>query len=192
MSAERLRQAALIRFADQGYDVTTLADIASDVGIKPPSIYAHFRSKQALFQEVMEFSFANELEGAARILQRPEPVSTALKNYFYGTLHRFENDPNLRFWLRSIYLPPRELVQEIRENDKQFAASLEKLIARALCHSQYGLRNSPLPHETLAASFIGILRGLHAELLYCGNENSNKILSALWTIFHNSLAENAS
>lgn len=190
MSSARIRQAALIRFADRGYDVTTLADIASDVGIKPPSIYAHFRNKQALFQDVMEFTFANELEGASKSLQRPEPVANALKNYFYETLHRFETDPHLRFWLRSIYLPPRGLVLEIRECDKQFAVSLEKIIAQALCHPQYGLQNTALPHETLTAAFIGILRGLHAELLYCGSENSAKILSALWTIFHNSLVEN--
>ena len=40
-------------FARQGYAETSLREIAEAVGIKTPSLYAHFPSKEALFAEIM-------------------------------------------------------------------------------------------------------------------------------------------
>lgn len=46
---KRIIEAALQLFARNGYEATSMADIAAAVGIKAPSLYAHFKSKQALF-----------------------------------------------------------------------------------------------------------------------------------------------
>lgn len=49
-----IRQAALTLFAQQGYDATSMRDIAGAVGLLPGSLYAHIRSKEQLLLEIIE------------------------------------------------------------------------------------------------------------------------------------------
>ncbi len=50
---ERLIEAALELFAEKGYDGTSVDEIAQAVGIKGPSIYDHFKNKEAILQAIV-------------------------------------------------------------------------------------------------------------------------------------------
>lgn len=52
-TAERAMDAALELFSRKGYDATSMNDIAQAVGIRAPSLYKHFASKEALFAAVV-------------------------------------------------------------------------------------------------------------------------------------------
>jgi AcrR family transcriptional regulator len=51
--AEQVRAAALELFAAQGYRATTVDEIGARVGIRGPSVYKHFRSKQELLVDIV-------------------------------------------------------------------------------------------------------------------------------------------
>jgi AcrR family transcriptional regulator len=55
MSAARDRvvRTALRAFAQDGYSGVSMRDLASDLGVKAPSLYSHFPSKAALFSECL-------------------------------------------------------------------------------------------------------------------------------------------
>lgn len=45
---------ALELFSERGYDAVSVGDIAAATGIKAPSLYNHFKSKQAIFEAIVE------------------------------------------------------------------------------------------------------------------------------------------
>ena len=49
--------AAETLFARQGYQATTIKQVAAQVGVKGPALYKHFTSKRALFEEVLQRLF---------------------------------------------------------------------------------------------------------------------------------------
>lgn len=51
---QRILDKALELFAAQGYDSVSVGEIAKAVGIKAPSLYNHFPSKQAIFDAIVE------------------------------------------------------------------------------------------------------------------------------------------
>jgi AcrR family transcriptional regulator len=68
-TAERILDAAEDLFAENGYSATSLGEVADRVGIRPPSLYNHFRNKEALYEAVLErllAAFAAPLEELGR------------------------------------------------------------------------------------------------------------------------------
>lgn len=51
---QKILDKALELFSTQGYDSVSVGEIAKAVGIKAPSLYNHFPSKQAIFDAIME------------------------------------------------------------------------------------------------------------------------------------------
>ena len=55
-SAERKREildAALIEFSDRGYTATTIETIATRAGLSKTGIYAHYKSKEEVFEDLL-------------------------------------------------------------------------------------------------------------------------------------------
>ena len=61
MSYDAIKKAALELFATQGYEGTSLSQIADKVGIKKQSIYSHFKNKDELYLQLVEETFDIEL-----------------------------------------------------------------------------------------------------------------------------------
>ena len=53
-TSEKILDAAEGLFAGSGYAATSLADVADVVGIRTPSLYNHFRNKEALYGAVLD------------------------------------------------------------------------------------------------------------------------------------------
>ena len=53
-TSERILDAAEDLFAEKGYSATSLGDVADQVGIRSPSLYNHFKNKEALYSAVVE------------------------------------------------------------------------------------------------------------------------------------------
>ncbi|WP_129336337.1 TetR/AcrR family transcriptional regulator [Cellulomonas endophytica] len=50
---DRIRDRALARFTEQGYDQTSLREIAEDLGVTKAAVYYHFRSKEEIVESLV-------------------------------------------------------------------------------------------------------------------------------------------
>ena len=55
---QRILEKSLELFSTKGYDAVSVGEIAKAVGIKAPSLYNHFPSKQAIFGAILETTSA--------------------------------------------------------------------------------------------------------------------------------------
>ena len=51
---QRLLSESLRLFSENGYDAVSVAEIASAVGIKAPSLYKHYKSKRDIFDSILK------------------------------------------------------------------------------------------------------------------------------------------
>lgn len=174
-----LQTAALNRFADQGYNGASLAQIAGDVGIKTPSIYAHFKGKDELFLSLIPPVSANELRLTREALSGASPLPGRLHAYLENLGERFESTPHMRFLLHAAYMPPVHLLARVKRDMDAHMSKHTEIVAEVFS----GITNVQLSADTLATAYVGIIDSLQSEMIYIGKENFRKRLAAMWAVF---------
>ncbi len=64
---ERILDEALTLFSEKGYANVYVNDIAERVGIKAPSLYKHYKSKQAIFDAILKVMYTRFKETAGSL-----------------------------------------------------------------------------------------------------------------------------
>lgn len=180
-----LQQHALRRFAEQGFAATKLAHIAADAGIKPPSIYAHFKSKEELFLSLLPPAIEHELHLTTKALSGSGRSEKGLKAFLHDIGERFHRTHHLRFLIQASYLPPSDLASAIDRHILSFYARQNRIVRECFDALQPG----KLSAETLTAAYQGLVDSLHIAVLYMGNDTFETRFKALWSVFSLSLRE---
>nr|WP_247604731.1 TetR/AcrR family transcriptional regulator [Alcaligenes faecalis] len=177
----------MARFAVQGFDATTMNEIAADVGIKKPSVYAHFRNKDELFLSLIPKIVEDELNHARQVLQGGEGIRQQLRAYLEGIQERFEQSHQVRFWIRTLFAPPVHLYDVVMEPMHVFMADLESIIHRALAQSALARPATGLSVDTLAMTYMALIDSLQSELLFGGARKYQRRLESVWLVFEAAL-----
>ncbi len=103
---ERIKREAMRLFVDHGVDAVSMRDIADAVGLKAPSLYAHFRSREELIGDLFFASYAeygrrlaeaaatpggfrHQLEAMVRVICDLHTEDELLFNFLLLTQHGF-------------------------------------------------------------------------------------------------------
>jgi AcrR family transcriptional regulator len=186
MTANRIKEAAFFHFAKHGYAGTSLATIAADVGIKKPSIYAHFKGKEELYFTCLEEALQREQTFLQDHVNKQE--NSTAKDGLYSLLvtygERMMSREEVKFWLMAFYFPPDVFREEVTEKANEyiytFGEVIKPLAERAI---QRGEIREDVEVDDVVEAYLCLFDGLIIELTYGGYEKFQRRLQAAWSIF---------
>lgn len=188
-SLTSIKDAAITLFSQKGYEATTLNEIATKVGIKKPSLYVYFSSKQELFQTIFEELLE---EYKMRMEQIIEEVDSAFEEeklfiLFEKYVFAFADEPvKSLFWNRVFLFPPLDLKEEIlgkiSKVESTFIEKESTLIKDLIV--QNIIRD--ISDETALIAFRSLREGLLMTYLINPHLERNKI-KEIWKTYWNGL-----
>ncbi|WP_026589962.1 MULTISPECIES: TetR/AcrR family transcriptional regulator [unclassified Bacillus (in: firmicutes)] len=191
MTANRIKAVALSHFARYGYEGTSLANIAQEVGIKKPSIYAHFKGKEELYFTCLEAALQKDLQCFTDDMENFSESSTEalLVNLLKGYAKRFGESEESMFWLRTSYFPPDAFREQIIEKANAHIENIRELLFPVFkrANEQGELHNIEI--KDALEAYLCLIDGLMVELLFAGLNRFKTRLNASWKVFWNGLSK---
>jgi len=178
---------ALNIYAEYGYDKMTLALIAQNVGIKKPSIYAHFSNKDEIFLVLLEQQFKefnNFLDHKILNICTTYDKETLHGEIFKRIILYIIEDPILKkFWHRIFFNPPINFKKNIKVKLEGFA---EKFINSMINTFKLDIHNYKSREEmkiTIIDSFIAYIFGIISLMIYNDKTITLDELEVFWNIY---------
>ncbi|MEJ8553519.1 TetR/AcrR family transcriptional regulator [Tepidibacter sp. Z1-5] len=178
MTAKKIKQSALELISQRGYSDTTLSLIAERVGIKKPSIYSHFESKEDIFFCILEDETKNLKKYIESILD--DIKESELDESLYLIIYKFANYFNknkilAKFWNIVMYFPPYSLEKEFKS---EFNLVKDKIYQHIYINFKEKHKNEKFDEEemkNIIYSYELILRGILTMIIYDNDFNMEKI-----------------
>lgn len=99
---ERILDAALVSFADRGYEATSLDVLAAGLGVRKQTILYHFGTKDALLEAVIDASAADLADALERALAKAGPGFQRVEALVKTTFRLAARRPELLGLLREV------------------------------------------------------------------------------------------
>lgn len=189
MTAIRLKQAALTLFAESGYDGVSLSEIAKSVGIKTPSIYAHFESKEQLFLELVADAVQEEHEKFMLLFKQMADRPPIERYYaifrFYTDLDELSKGQS--FLRRTMLMPPRNVEERLRRTFAVYEDGVTAPMTGLLreCAGPGSFDDAQV--ERLLALFYAAIDGLLVEHKLYDTEHYRRRQALIWEWLQDSL-----
>ncbi len=193
-TAERVLDAAEDLFAAKGYNASSLGEVADRVGIRPPSLYNHFKNKEALYMAVLDRLLLKFNQPLRELMERPVTRDNVLAWQKKLTRLHIEN-PNMARLLQHAALSDSAHTKEFVERlfkplfkDVTASGSEEVMIFK---ESREMLPWAIMSFNNLVMSYV-TMAPLYESLLgkdLLGEESANKqvdfisiLIQAMWSI----------
>lgn len=186
ISAETIQKAAMQLFSQQGYEGTSLAQIAKQVGIKKPSIYAHFSGKADLFLHVFDQVLHHQQIYTKQWIEQSQHQTVQKRLYqilFSACQYFLEHEQETAFLKRAMLFPPPSLKDSLRTQFLKWEQSISSLLSSLFEEGIQKREIQPLDIENLLSSYYCLLDGSFIQLHYYGRKGFENRLDQVWKLF---------
>lgn len=181
-SKQRLIDVAFEHFVLSGYEGASLSAIADTVGIRKASIYTHFKSKDALFLQLLQDALEIECAHLQACFQTFEEGKLPGEIYLCEIQSRYENAISYQFLTRIAYVPPSHLIQQVTSAYQHYIEHIIQLYQAELAQIVHDAKDL----EMYTDAYLGILDSLSVELLYDGRMYQRR-LTAMLSLYRQSI-----
>jgi AcrR family transcriptional regulator len=137
-------------FAERGYDRANFGDIASSLGLRGPSLYHYFGSKEELFLACVEYSAAEVVARLEAIARQAEPPEVRLRRMFAEqVLIEVRDFPAFAPLFLKVYVPVPEIAARLTAI-KRAHGDIIRRVARE-CAAENGLDRASTQVALMAA-----------------------------------------
>lgn len=151
MLRQRIVEASLKLFADQGFRATTVQQIADELGISKQRLLYHFSSKEELHRAVLE-SVADQWKELLPVLLGAAVRSDQMESRLAPLLDFLRNQPHAaRYVMRDIISPEREAVHTMGQLVWPWVEQLAEEIRRGQQDGRFDEEVEPLPYVVLVS-----------------------------------------
>ncbi|MDH6374491.1 TetR family transcriptional regulator [Paenibacillus sp. VTT E-133280] len=169
MTKNKLKEVAMRLFGEKGYEGTALSEIAKEVGVKTPAIYAFFENKEDLFMTVFREAmlsyntYIQELSEDQKVLSAKESLRGILSRQYQF----YQQSPEAsKIVLRYVVFPPGFLKETIEEAFLASDAILTKIIEQFISQ---GMEEGVIRDKSvqlLVDAFLNLMDGLSMQYFY--------------------------
>ncbi|MGG0482896.1 TetR/AcrR family transcriptional regulator [Priestia aryabhattai] len=184
-TVEKIRAAAMELFGEKGYTETSLADISSKVGIKKPSLYAHFKNKDDLFLLTVHDLMNLFLTKLSVIYEQHKTKSAKeqLHCFVVDFCTMIEKDSFGQMYRRLILFPPEHLQSEVKaiflRSERLSDQILHAIFTQGMAEGEIIER----PIDLYINSFYCLTDALFIQRFYYEPEYYDQKIHDAWTIF---------
>ena len=177
---KKLMDSAFRLFADKGNEFS-LNEVASEVGIQKPSIYAHFSSREDLLYAVIDReinTYFFEINENCR----------DLKNIFFMILNYYaRSKTKLYFWKRLLLFPPKVFEETLISKINLLSEKRFEIVKEIIISDMDNKRIQPQDADTVAISYFALIHGLLSSIIIYKSKDVTKYYEDLWQNFWNGI-----
>lgn len=181
-AALRIVPSAVQHFAEHGYDGASMSKIAEAVGIRKPSLYSHFRSKDELFMFCFKGAVSDEQQCATALLDDVSRDALPGELYCRSFIRRYSTSSSLQLMLRTAYMAPPALAPQVDALFEGYLAVLEDgFIASARRRFSEGAMQLS-SEATLREVYVALVDSVQVKLVYTTPELAKYRLDTLRSV----------
>lgn len=182
---QQIIEAAARLFADKGYEGMTMKEIAGEVGIKAPSLYAFFESKEDILLHIYRNVIADHLQLAVSHSDAPDQsVRTQLYELLRTIMdHQLKDQLRIKIFLRLLLFPPQVFPVDLKAELLNVEEEEMRLFSRMF---RNGMDNGEIREadcDALAQTLLCIMDGLFWEMQRLDEDTFWKRFHVVWEQF---------